>query len=363
MIASVSGLLRSKSSAGVPAEARAKRERLAELLRGYGSVLIGYSGGVDSAYLAKAAVDTLGRRRALAVTGISPSYPGVQREMARRIAREFDLPQLEIETAEWVDPRYAANPVDRCYFCKRELFDRLAALARKRGFAVVCDGANADDASDYRPGSRAARERAVRSPLQEAGLTKDEIRALSRAEGLPTWDLPASPCLASRIPYGIPVTRERLAEVERAEANLRRLRPWRHLRVRHHGAFARLELDPADLEGLADPEMCRRAARALSDAGFQRALVDLEGYRRGALNEGVIVGLRGPAVAGNGGPAFERLGPRGEVGLVPLGAEEARALFRDPVRRGEWARAKPEGVRFLALDLTALAEAERADGA
>lgn len=338
-----------------------KRGRLTDTLRAYGSALVGYSGGVDSAYLAKAAVDVLGRERALAVTAISPSYPRVQREMARRVAREFDLPHLEIETEEWTDPRYVANPVNRCYFCKTELFERLCTLARDRGFAVVCDGANADDRMDYRPGARAARERAVRSPLQEAGLTKKEIRQLSGAEGLPTWDWPASPCLASRIPYGLAVTPERLAQIERAEEALRALRPWRHLRVRHHGEFARLELDPTDLPAFVDGGVRREVVRVFSDAGFDRALLDLEGYRPGSLNEGVAVRPRrrdsGPALSL---PRLERYGPAGEVGVLALRAQAVDDLLGDSGSRAALARSKPQGVRFLTVELTLPPEDEAA---
>lgn len=338
---------------GVEPAAAEKRARLVSILQGYGSALLGYSGGVDSAYLAKAALDALGRERFLAVTAISPSYPRAQREVAHRIVRQFGLPHLEIETEEWADPRYAANPTNRCYFCKTELFDRLCALARVRGLEAVCDGANADDAEDYRPGTRAARERGVRSPLQEAGLTKAEIRALSRAEGLPTWDLPASPCLASRIPYGIAVTPERLAEIERAEEGLRALRAWRGLRVRHHGEFARIEVDPSDLAAFADVALRRRAVRAVAAAGFDSALLDLEGYRRGSLNEGVVIPLGRPASTENAHARLERRGPEGEVGVPDLTPAAMEALLRDAGARGRMARSKPAGVRFLALDLSA----------
>lgn len=262
-----------------------KERALHALLRECGSVLIGYSGGVDSAYLAKASLDALGDRRVLAVTGRSPSYPAVQHEIALRVARSIGLPHLEIETYELHDPRYAANPNDRCYFCKADLFARLADVAHQRGFEVVLDGSNADDLDDFRPGLKAARELGVRSPLQEVGLSKEEIRALSRRAGLPTWDLPASPCLASRIQYGLPVTQDRLRQIESAEAGLRSLAEWQALRVRHHGDFVRVEVDQMDVGRFADAEFRARAIRILKDAGFARACLDLSGYRRGALNE------------------------------------------------------------------------------
>jgi len=262
-----------------------KERALHALLRNLGSVLIGYSGGVDSAYLAKSSLDVLGDERVLAVTGRSPSYPAVQHEMAVRVAESIGLPHIEIDTYELDDPRYAANPNDRCYFCKADLFARLLEVARERGLAVVLDGSNADDLDDFRPGLKAARELGVRSPLQEVGLTKQEIRTLSRRAGLPTWDLPASPCLASRIQYGLPVTQDRLRQIEAAEAGLRSLHVWEALRVRHHGDFVRVEVGQDDLERFADPDLRARATRVLKDAGFARACLDLSGYRRGALNE------------------------------------------------------------------------------
>jgi uncharacterized protein len=263
---------------------REKRERLAEILRECGSVVIGYSGGVDSVFLARVAVDVLGAARVLAVTGKSDSVASWMEDTARQVAGDFGIPWLEVETREMEDPRYAANPSNRCYFCKTELWDRLAAVAAERGYAAVLDGSNADDVGDHRPGAAAADEHGVRSPLLEAGLTKDEIRAWSRELGLPTWDQPAAPCLASRLPYGLAVTPGRLRQVERAELGLRAL-GFRDFRVRHHGTVARLEVHPAELGRVA----AHREAihRAVSDAGFARVLLDLQGYRRGALNEGL----------------------------------------------------------------------------
>lgn len=262
-----------------------KREELAGILEDCHSVCVGYSGGVDSVFLARVAVEVLGRDRVLAVTGRSASYPGVQHRMAVECVERFDIPHLEVETDELTDPDYAANPTNRCYYCKSELWDRLGEVARDRGLRTVVDGANADDATDHRPGATAARERGVRSPLQEAGLTKAEIRVLSRQLGLPTWDQPASPCLASRLPYGLAVTEKRLGQVERAETLLRD-GGLREFRVRHHGDVARVEA--------AGPELDRALAlvtalgHELRTLGFDAVVLDVEGYRRGALNEGLV---------------------------------------------------------------------------
>lgn len=263
----------------------AKRRDLDAILASCESVCIGYSGGVDSVFLAKVSVDVLGRDRVLAVTGRSEAYPAVQHRMALECVQRFGIPHLEVETHELSVPGYAANPTNRCYFCKTELWSVLGRLARERGLRTVVDGSNADDAADHRPGAAAAREHGVRSPLQEAGLGKAEIRALSREIGLPTWDQPASPCLASRLPYGLAVTPERLRQVEAAEEALRR-RGLREFRVRHHGDVARVEVAPDELEHAA--ARIRPAVAAILALGFRRVLLDVEGYRRGALNEGLV---------------------------------------------------------------------------
>lgn len=264
---------------------RAKREELYAILRSCESVCVGYSGGVDSVYLAKAALDVLGAERVLAVTGRSASYPGVQHRMAIECVERFGIPHLEVETDELADPNYAANPTNRCYYCKTELWSRLGKVARAHGLRTVVDGSNADDAADHRPGAVAAREHEVRSPLQEAGLGKAEIRTLSREMGLPTWDQPASPCLASRLRYGLAVTPERLRQVEDAETAVRRL-GLREFRVRHHGDVARIEVSPAEMgravEGVAE------LVPTLLSLGFAGVVLDVEGYRRGALNEGLV---------------------------------------------------------------------------
>lgn len=275
------------SSAESPAStttAREKEQRLVAWLAARPSVILGFSGGVDSAYLACVALDALGTERFLAVIGRSPSYPDAQWDAARGLAAQVGIPVLEVTTHEMLDPRYVANPSNRCYFCKTELWTVLGAVADERGFHTIVDGTNADDTHDWRPGRQAAREHAVESPLAELGFSKDEIRALSRARGLPTWSQPSSPCLSSRLPYGSPVTIERLQHVARAEAALRALGVAGDLRVRHHGDLARVELAADALDTwLAAPRL-RALVRAVRDAGFARVSVDLAGFRSGSLN-------------------------------------------------------------------------------
>jgi uncharacterized protein len=252
-------------------------------LRDLPSVIVAYSGGVDSAYLAFAAHRALGAA-ALCVTADSPSYPERHRALAIRIAREVGFTHTFIQTAEMARPEYRANPANRCYYCKQELYTHLSALAHERGIPVIVDGSNADDRGDYRPGRQAAREFGVRSPLDEAGLTKDEIRELSRRAGLPTWDEPASACLSSRIPYFSEVTTEKLSMIERAEAVLRDL-GFRVCRVRHHDTIARLELGAGEIARALEPDTAAAIDRELRAIGYAHVTVDLRGYRLGSLND------------------------------------------------------------------------------
>jgi uncharacterized protein len=247
-----------------------KESALVEWLRSRGSVLIGFSGGVDSAYLACVALDALGPDRVLAVIGRSASYPLEQWSRAREVAGRFGVPVLELDTDELNDPRYAANPSNRCYFCKAELWSRLVPVALERGLAVVVDGTNADDGRDHRPGTGAAVEHGVRSPLAELGFTKAEIRALSRERDIPTWSQPSSPCLASRLPYGTEVTPLRLGKIEAAERALRSIGVAGVLRVRYFGQSARVEMSLAEL-GRWRTQDGRRALRAARSGSLNHA--------------------------------------------------------------------------------------------
>lgn len=274
---------------------RAKEHHLKEILASLQSVIVAFSGGVDSAYLAVAAQAVLGSR-AFAITADSPSYPDNHRHMAQTVARQFQLQHELVLTAELERPEYRANPANRCYFCKQELYTTLAGIARERGIDAVADGNNADDRGDYRPGRQAAREHGVVSPLDRAELTKAEIRLLAREAGVATWDEPASACLSSRIPYGSEVTSEKLRMIERAETVVREA-GFRICRVRHHdmapaadGAaaaapLARLEIARSEMPRALDPAVAELLVRELKAIGYQQVTLDLQGYRLGSLNE------------------------------------------------------------------------------
>ncbi|HUI42965.1 MAG TPA: ATP-dependent sacrificial sulfur transferase LarE [Terriglobia bacterium] len=263
-------------------ELETKQSRLEAELRSVASLVVAYSGGVDSAYLAYAAHKVLGGRM-LAVTALSESFSKRDREHAEGCAAQLALPHEFIETAEVSNPSYRSNNPDRCFFCKDELFDKLEELARARDYAAVAYGVNLDDLGDWRPGQRAGREHGVLTPLVAAGLTKAEIRELARRAGVPVWDRPASPCLASRIAYGVEVTPERLSVVERGEEALRAL-GFTRFRLRHHDQLARIEVAPEELARALDPEMARRFVEIFKALGFAYVTLDLEGYRQGSLN-------------------------------------------------------------------------------
>ncbi|HEV8216620.1 MAG TPA: ATP-dependent sacrificial sulfur transferase LarE [Gemmatimonadaceae bacterium] len=269
----------------VSRSAAVKEARLVDWLVSRGSIAIGFSGGVDSAYLAAVAVESLGGDRVVGIIGRSASYPEAQWKSARAVADGIGLDVIEIDTDELDDPRYAANPSNRCYFCKSELWSRVVPLAHARGIPTVADGTNADDLTGHRPGALAAKEQGVVSPLAMFALTKAEIRDRSKARGLATWAQPSSPCLSSRIPYGTPVTVARLRRVEDAESALRALGVAGDLRVRHFGTKARVEMGLDEMSRWSEGVARQRLNAALLAVGYEEIEIDQRGFRSGALNE------------------------------------------------------------------------------
>ncbi len=261
-----------------------KIKRLRQILTEMKSVLVAFSGGIDSTFLLKVSLDVLGPDRVLAVTASSETYPAEEWHYARHLAGLLGARHVKIITDELSNERFTENPPDRCYYCKQGLFTKLLDMAAENGLGYVADGANADDMGDFRPGMRAGREQGVRSPLQEAGLTKNEIRAIARKEGLPNWNKPSMPCLSSRFPYGHTITREKLRQVEEAERYLRSL-GFEEMRVRHHGAIARIEVPETAITRVAASPLREQITATLASLGFKYITIDLRGFRSGSMNE------------------------------------------------------------------------------
>ena len=264
-------------------DATAKEQRLRELFRELGSAIVAYSGGVDSSYVAYIANAELGPR-AICITGQSASLPAYQRDEIDRVVKQFGFHHEIIHTEELENPGYRANNADRCFFCKDELYTKLESVARSRNIEYIVDGSTVDDLNDYRPGRQAATQHAVRSPLIEVGLSKNEVRELSQRVGLPTWDKPASPCLSSRIAYGTTVTIERLSKVDRGEEILREF-GFREFRVRHHDQLVRLEIAQSEMDRVLRKDVIDQLAARFRELGFKYVTLDLQGFRSGSMNE------------------------------------------------------------------------------